>query len=399
MIRAGRVANLNLVGHHKCLISGTQAYQIKKWEACSEYFQLAEERLSRMLQNYSANCDDNSSCCENSYNRNSFEANFLDINATQFLGYAYDQHHYCELKLGNYHNALDLALKALKIAPDNSNLMENVGLIKDYMAGKVLHKPESSEDFQPAEVAICKQSVVWDLQSQNFEHFLVDSESFQIWAKCNYHDNNNPALLIQPIKREIILDKPYLEFWHEFLLDSEIDDLKELSLPGLARSSVAGTKGYEYSDIRFSQSKFFSNDSHPTVMSISARINKITNLTTELADNLQVANYGVGGQYGAHYDFGGDNVAEEFFQNGNRVATVLIYLSNVELGGMTAFLRPKIAVKPEKGGALFWYNLWRDGTGVLETEHAACPVIVGVKWIANKWLRYHGQEFVYQCLP
>ena len=74
-----------------------------------------------------------------------------------------------------------------------------------------------------------------------------------------------------------------------------------------------------------------------------------------------------------------------------------MYLSDVELGGTTAFIDVGINVTPEKGGAVFWYNLDRNGSGIEETFHAACPVLVGVKWVANKWIKYNGQHHVYKC--
>jgi len=44
------------------------------------------------------------------------------------------------------------------------------------------------------------------------------------------------------------------------------------------------------------------------------------------------------------------------------------------------FLHPGISVKPIKRSAVFWYNLFPSGAGDLRTKHAACPVLVGVKW-------------------
>ena len=47
--------------------------------------------------------------------------------------------------------------------------------------------------------------------------------------------------------------------------------------------------------------------------------------------------------------------------------------------------------------ALFWYNLLRSGEGDLRTRHAACPVLLGVKWVSNKWIHEVGQEFRRPC--
>lgn len=31
------------------------------------------------------------------------------------------------------------------------------------------------------------------------------------------------------------------------------------------------------------------------------------------------------------------------------------------------------------------------------TKHAACPVLVGSKWVSNKWLHEYGQEWTRPC--
>ena len=172
-------------------------------------------------------------------------------------------------------------------------------------------------------------------------------------------------------------------------------------LPRLCdRSGVAGDDYYQFVDSRVSQSGWLPDSRDPVVAATSLRMHQITNLSMETAEQLQIANYGVGGLYNQHYDFLTDpsKHPKEFFQLYHRVATVLMYLSDVELGGTTAFIKAGVNVKPEKGGAVFWYNLRRDGSGDMDTLHAACPVLVGVKWVANKWIKYAGQEFVYPCL-
>ena len=54
-------------------------------------------------------------------------------------------------------------------------------------------------------------------------------------------------------------------------------------------------------------------------------------------------------------------------------------------------------VKPKAGSALFWFN--HDSGFNFDTRnfHVGCPVIVGNKWIANKWIKYNEQMFSYPC--
>ena len=55
----------------------------------------------------------------------------------------------------------------------------------------------------------------------------------------------------------------------------------------------------------------------------------ITNLNTKTAEELQVVNYGVGGQYEPHYDFARKEEKNAFksLGTGNRIATWLTYLT------------------------------------------------------------------------
>lgn len=69
----------------------------------------------------------------------------------------------------------------------------------------------------------------------------------------------------------------------------------------------------------------------------------------------------------------------------------------MQKGGATVFTFLNIRILPRKGAAAFWYNLQENGEGDDLTRHAACPVLLGSKWVANKWIREHGQEFRRPC--
>ena len=75
----------------------------------------------------------------------------------------------------------------------------------------------------------------------------------------------------------------------------------------------------------------------------------------------------------------------------------MIYLSDVVEGGFTAFTDLDLAVRPQLGSALVWYNLFANGTGDERTRHGGCPVLIGNKKIANKWIHHFWQNL--KCSP
>ncbi|XP_035257426.1 prolyl 4-hydroxylase subunit alpha-1a isoform X3 [Anguilla anguilla] len=241
---------------------------------------------------------------------------------------------------------------------------------------------------------------------------------------CRYFNNNrHPRYLLGPVKQEDEWDRPRIVRYHEVLSHSEIEKVKELAKPRLRRATISNpitgvleTAHYRISkrratvhdpqtgklttaQYRVSKSAWLAAYEHPVVDRINQRIEDITGLDVKTAEELQVANYGVGGQYEPHFDFGRKDEPDAFkdLGTGNRIATWLFYMSDVTAGGATVFPEVGAAVWPKKGTAVFWYNLFPSGEGDYSTRHAACPVLVGNKWVSNKWIHERGQEFRRPC--
>ncbi|KAF7283400.1 hypothetical protein GWI33_000692 [Rhynchophorus ferrugineus] len=156
----------------------------------------------------------------------------------------------------------------------------------------------------------------------------------------------------------------------------------------------------EVAQYRISKSAWLKEDEDERISVITRRINDMTGLTMSTAEELQVVNYGIGGHYEPHFDFARKEETNAFrnLGTGNRIATVLFYMSDVEQGGATVFPVLKTALWPKKGTAAFWFNLFESGHGDKRTRHAACPVLAGSKWVSNKWIHEAGQEFLRPCL-
>ena len=118
----------------------------------------------------------------------------------------------------------------------------------------------------------------------------------------------------------------------------------------------------------------------------------------------QVLRYAVGQKYGQHFD--------SLIDDSPRMATVLLYLADVEEGGETAFpdgskwiskeveqhsgpftecAKGHVAFKPKAGDALLFFSLNPDGTHQPASMHTGCPVIKGQKWTATVWV--HSMPF------
>ncbi|KIH57507.1 hypothetical protein ANCDUO_12303 [Ancylostoma duodenale] len=115
------------------------------------------------------------------------------------------------------------------------------------------------------------------------------------------------------------------------MTDDEIEVIEQLSIPKLNRATVhdSQTGKLVHATYRISKSAWLKPWEHEVVERINKRIDMMTNLEMETAEELQVQNYGVGGHYDPHFDHARKEETESFktLGTGNRVATVLFYVS------------------------------------------------------------------------
>jgi prolyl 4-hydroxylase len=205
-------------------------------------------------------------------------------------------------------------------------------------------------------------------------------------------DDNH--VVLQGRRCPILLDviAPRIVLVMDFLTEEECADLTQDIHGKLKRSTVVNNDGgaeYEM-EARTSSGTFFQRGGTPLVARIEARLAEFARWPVENGEGLQILHYGVGGEYRPHFDWfdpattGGKNHME---RGGQRVATQILYLNDVDAGGATTFPKLGISVRPCKRSMLFFTNLTPDGAPDQMALHGGAPVVTGTKLIATKWLR------------
>nr|XP_045585700.1 prolyl 4-hydroxylase subunit alpha-2-like isoform X1 [Procambarus clarkii] len=222
------------------------------------------------------------------------------------------------------------------------------------------------------------------------------------------HPHAHGYFSLMPLQLEEMSLDPYIVVLHDFLTERQTDDIIQRAKPKLATSRHRGPDGgFITSMIRTSKNAWLREIDEPDTLLVN--LSKKVEMTTGLhalrpsaGEDYQVANYGIGGLYVTHTDHLMINPDlsvytpwERFM--GDRMATFMVYLSDVEAGGATVFPRAGVTIWPKRGSAAFWWNLYRSGVGDENTRHGGCPVLHGSKWICNKWIHYNDQFLQHPC--
>ncbi|XP_001945742.2 prolyl 4-hydroxylase subunit alpha-2 isoform X2 [Acyrthosiphon pisum] len=224
------------------------------------------------------------------------------------------------------------------------------------------------------------------------------SRTLTKYSKCRYQTNNLFYRILMPFKEEDINSEPLIKIYHDVLYDDEILKIKTLALEKMKDAKVKSVDGKNYlleEKTRSGQVYWiFEVDAVEYFDALNTRIESFTGFSTKTAERYQIVNYGLGGHYIPHHDSfakGAENV-----KFGNRLVTVLFYLTDVQNDGYTSFPMLNIIAPAEKGAALVWNNLhMSNGQKFYETLHGSCPLLKGNKWIMTRWLYEEGQHLPY----
>jgi prolyl 4-hydroxylase len=186
--------------------------------------------------------------------------------------------------------------------------------------------------------------------------------------------------------------RPVLAVFDNLLSAPECDELIRLSSIKLRRSTIVDPQTGEqrFIDDRSSDGTYFLLNENEFIASIDRRISELLCWPVENGEGLQILRYGKGGEYKPHFDYfdpSSPGSAAHVAKGGQRVSTLIIYLSDVEQAGETFFPSIGITVVPKKGSAVYFEYCNSLGQVDASTLHGGMPVRAGEKWIATKWMR------------
>ena len=178
------------------------------------------------------------------------------------------------------------------------------------------------------------------------------------------------------------LEEPLVVVLGSVLDDEECDVLIQLAKDRLQRSKIGGTR--EVSDIRTSNGAFITDINNDILARVEKRVSVIMGIPIENGEGLHILNYQPGQEYKEHFDY---FASTSKAASNNRIATLVIYLNDVEEGGSTFFPKLNFSVRPQKGMAVYFEYFYNDQMLNELTLHGGASVVKGEKWIATQWMR------------
>lgn len=187
-------------------------------------------------------------------------------------------------------------------------------------------------------------------------------------------------------------EKPRIVVFGDVLSADECEAMIERSRDRLQPSTTVnpGTGAFDVIPNRTSQGIWFQRGEDELIARLEARFACLMGVPAEHGEGLQVLHYDIAQEYRPHFDYFPPSQAGStvhLARGGQRTATLIVYLSDVEAGGETIFPEIGMSVVPRRGGAVYFSYL--NGAGQVDplTLHGGAPVVSGEKWIMTKWVR------------
>ena len=179
------------------------------------------------------------------------------------------------------------------------------------------------------------------------------------------------------------------------LAPEERHHLITAAVPRLMASQVSGDKHGQDSVGRTNSVGWVPHRYDSVTKDIAERIADIVGVPLHNAEALQVVRYDAGQEYRPHFDayvLDTERGRRCCRRGGQRLVTVLGYLSSVENGGQTVFPRLGLSIDPVPGRLLIFQNcIAGERTRHPNSLHQGARVLKGRKWAFNMW--FHERQF------
>lgn len=177
----------------------------------------------------------------------------------------------------------------------------------------------------------------------------------------------------------------------DFLSVDECERLIADATPLLRRSLIIRADGVvdengEEAYSRTSDQANFLPGASELVDTIQQRVSRFTGWPATHMENTQVVRYRPGADFGPHHDFFDPEAHRGLIdREGQRIATLILYLNTPPDGGVTTFTDIELEIYPQRGSAVYFAYPQQSPASL--TMHSGAPLGSGEKWIATYFLR------------
>ncbi|MDQ3186009.1 MAG: 2OG-Fe(II) oxygenase [Pseudomonadota bacterium] len=222
-------------------------------------------------------------------------------------------------------------------------------------------------------------------QQSGMSEKLSPAEVFAPVAGAWHLKRQTLDLLGRPVASEILLMDDFLSNRDCDLILEELDfalwwpSLTYMLQEDGARRNVLSP--YRVSET--AQQKWFSDELQAMAAGIEGRFETLFDLDVANLEYWQATNYPDNGGFYYHLDAG----YWETHYAGDRILTLLLYLTTPREGGGTHFRALDVQVEAKAGRLVVWNNLFPNGNCNHRMIHSSMPLLEGKKTTLITWLR------------
>lgn len=305
-------------------------------------------------------------------------------------------------KAGDWQALRELALLVEMASPRSSlaeELLVRAGLQGDGLAGFAIVRRQAlhGRTLAPEHVFAQWRAGVAQIGhplAASIANVIADPTATPKSPGPNTHWNAIAAVLATPPglaakQPTAITDKPFIRRFDNLLTVEECEYVIGLSARMLQPAAIVdGATGQgKQSGVRTnSVAVLWPVHQDMVIHALNLRLSAAAGIAPENGEMMNILMYRPGEEYRAHFDFFAPDIANAD-PSGQRIRTLLVYLSSDYDAGETDFITAGLKLKGNTGDAILFHNCDATGAPDRSSLHAGTPVTRGQKWLISKWYR------------